>query len=81
MDVYPHPVDRQSDDQLRDVIMSFVIAGRDTTANALSWLFDELLTHPDVEAKCVRMGWAGVYLMFRACGLWLRGRCGVTIGM
>eukprot|EP00047_Mylnosiga_fluctuans_P023009 m.130478 g.130478 ORF g.130478 m.130478 type:complete len:489 (-) comp9451_c1_seq1:186-1652(-) len=40
-----------SDDQLRNVIMNFVIAGRDTTANALTWFFDEILQHPDVEEK------------------------------
>lgn len=41
------------DHHLRDVIMSFIIAGRDTTANALTWLFDELTLHPDVCAKLV----------------------------
>eukprot|EP00049_Salpingoeca_infusionum_P018206 m.356193 g.356193 ORF g.356193 m.356193 type:complete len:531 (+) comp17469_c0_seq1:200-1792(+) len=38
-------------DRLRDVIMSFVIAGRDTTANLLSWIVYELHKHPDVADK------------------------------
>eukprot|EP00048_Salpingoeca_helianthica_P004136 m.74105 g.74105 ORF g.74105 m.74105 type:complete len:489 (-) comp13068_c0_seq3:127-1593(-) len=42
-----------SDPYLRDIIMSFVIAGRDTTANALSWLFDELTQRPEVMDKLV----------------------------
>eukprot|EP00730_Choanoeca_flexa_P019627 TRINITY_DN9596_c0_g1_i3.p1 TRINITY_DN9596_c0_g1~~TRINITY_DN9596_c0_g1_i3.p1 ORF type:complete len:490 (+),score=170.00 TRINITY_DN9596_c0_g1_i3:79-1548(+) len=40
-----------NDDRLRDVVMSFVIAGRDTTANCLAWVFYELHQHPDVKAK------------------------------
>eukprot|EP00911_Craspedida_sp_UC1_P000821 UC1_evm2s630 len=37
-----------SDRRLRDVVMSFVIAGRDTTANALTWACWELARHPDM---------------------------------
>jgi len=40
-----------SDEEMRDVITNFMVAGRDTTACALSWLFYELTQHPDVEAK------------------------------
>eukprot|EP00929_Paragymnodinium_shiwhaense_P054959 TRINITY_DN27554_c1_g2_i3.p1 TRINITY_DN27554_c1_g2~~TRINITY_DN27554_c1_g2_i3.p1 ORF type:complete len:520 (+),score=58.69 TRINITY_DN27554_c1_g2_i3:59-1618(+) len=36
---------------LRDVIMSFVIAGRDTTACTLTWMFWELARHPAVVEK------------------------------
>jgi len=36
---------------LRDVVLSFVIAGRDTTACTLSWLFYILATNPDIQAK------------------------------
>eukprot|EP00045_Choanoeca_perplexa_P008994 m.85122 g.85122 ORF g.85122 m.85122 type:complete len:490 (+) comp14710_c0_seq2:44-1513(+) len=39
------------DNRLRDVVMSFVIAGRDTTANCLSWVFYELHKHPACMAK------------------------------
>ncbi|ORZ17105.1 cytochrome P450 [Absidia repens] len=37
--------------ELRDVVLNFVIAGRDTTAQALSWTFYSLLTNPHVEEK------------------------------
>lgn len=39
------------DRELRDVVLNFVIAGRDTTAQALSWTFYMLLLHPRVENK------------------------------
>ena len=41
------------DERLRDVVMSFVIAGRDTTANCLSWVFYELHMNPACMAKYV----------------------------
>eukprot|EP00043_Microstomoeca_roanoka_P025193 m.7910 g.7910 ORF g.7910 m.7910 type:complete len:494 (-) comp5332_c0_seq1:233-1714(-) len=37
--------------RLRDVVMSFVIAGRDTTANCLTWVFYELFKNPDCCTK------------------------------
>jgi cytochrome P450 len=40
-----------SDTDLRDIIMNFVIAGRDTTAQALSWCFYRLCMHPDVQTR------------------------------
>uniref|UniRef100_K3X3A6 Cytochrome P450 n=1 Tax=Globisporangium ultimum (strain ATCC 200006 / CBS 805.95 / DAOM BR144) TaxID=431595 RepID=K3X3A6_GLOUD len=36
---------------LRDIVVNFLIAGRDTTAQALSWFFYCLSQHPDVEHK------------------------------
>eukprot|EP00250_Pteridium_aquilinum_P024509 c29186_g1_i1 orf=171-1754(+) len=48
-----------SDKHLRDVVVNFIIAGRDTTALTLSWLFSMLCKHPQVvqnileEAKAV----------------------------
>jgi len=50
-----------SEDFLRDLVLNFLIAGRDTTAQALSWTFYCLATHPEVEAKarqevCERCG-------------------------
>ena len=36
---------------LRDTIMNFMIAGRDTTSSALTWFIWLVSTHPDVEAK------------------------------
>ncbi|KAJ3375394.1 Protein kinase alk2 [Allomyces arbusculus] len=39
-----------SDEELRDVVINFIIAGRDTTAQALSWAIFELAQHPKVVA-------------------------------
>ncbi|KAI9498853.1 cytochrome P450 [Zychaea mexicana] len=40
-----------SDTELRDTVLNFIIAGRDTTAQALSWTFYNLMLHPRIEAK------------------------------
>ncbi|CDH59581.1 cytochrome p450 [Lichtheimia corymbifera JMRC:FSU:9682] len=40
-----------NNDELRDIVLNFVIAGRDTTAQALSWGFYMLCCHPRVERK------------------------------
>ncbi|THU69827.1 hypothetical protein C4D60_Mb08t18510 [Musa balbisiana] len=41
-----------SDDKsLRDVVLNFVIAGRDTTAATLSWFIYMVMTHPGVAEK------------------------------
>jgi len=36
---------------LRDVVLNLVIAGRDTTACTLSWMFYILATHPEIQHK------------------------------
>ncbi|KAL7230855.1 hypothetical protein ACSBR2_009189 [Camellia fascicularis] len=42
----------ESDDKfLRDTILNFMIAGRDTTSSALTWFFWLVSTYPDVEEK------------------------------
>ncbi|KDN47759.1 cytochrome P450 [Tilletiaria anomala UBC 951] len=38
-------------DELLPVVLNFIIAGRDTTAQALSWAFLELHKHPDIVKK------------------------------
>jgi len=44
--------DGENDDKhLKNVVINFILAGRDTTSNALSWLFYSLGKNPDVEAK------------------------------
>ena len=43
--------DGVTDKELRDIIMNFLIAGRDTTANSLSWAFYRLCIHPEVQRK------------------------------
>ncbi|RUP11883.1 cytochrome P450 [Jimgerdemannia flammicorona] len=40
-----------NDTQLRDIVLNFIIAGRDTTAQAISWTFYELARHPEIEEK------------------------------
>lgn len=37
-----------SDQEIRDQLMTLVVAGRDTTATALSWTFEYLLRHPRI---------------------------------
>jgi len=39
--------------QARDVVMNFLIAGRDTTACLLTWTFYELARHPEMEKRIV----------------------------
>jgi long-chain fatty acid omega-monooxygenase len=43
-----HTDDAQEVEALTDVILNFMVAGRDTTAAALSWTFYELSKHPTV---------------------------------
>jgi cytochrome P450 len=40
-----------TDKNMRDVILNMVIAGRDTTAQALSWSFYHLCIHPEEQKK------------------------------
>ncbi|CAA7060495.1 unnamed protein product [Microthlaspi erraticum] len=39
---------------LRDIVISFILAGRDTTSSALSWFFWLLSKHPQVENKIIQ---------------------------
>ncbi|KAI3457838.1 hypothetical protein Pfo_014501 [Paulownia fortunei] len=39
---------------VRDTMISFIMAGRDTTSAAMTWLFYLLSCHPDVENEVVR---------------------------
>lgn len=41
------------DSQLRNETITFLLAGHETTANALTWIFHLIATHPDVEAALV----------------------------
>ena len=40
-----------SDAELRDQLMTLLLAGHETTATALAWTFDLLLRHPAVAAS------------------------------
>lgn len=43
--------DQMSTELLRDVVISFILAGRDTTSSALTWFFWVLASNPEVEKK------------------------------
>jgi fatty acid omega-hydroxylase len=43
--------EKLNDTELRDTVLNFIIAGRDTTAQALSWLFYNLALQPRIENK------------------------------
>uniref|UniRef100_A0A0G4GHM7 Cytochrome P450 n=1 Tax=Chromera velia CCMP2878 TaxID=1169474 RepID=A0A0G4GHM7_9ALVE len=41
-----------TDAELRDMVLNFLIAGKDTTGQALSWTLYELMRHPECLEKC-----------------------------
>ncbi|WP_232662907.1 cytochrome P450 [Pseudonocardia sp. TRM90224] len=43
-----------SDGELRDQLMTLLLAGHETTATGLAWTLERLVRHPDVLAKAVR---------------------------
>jgi cytochrome P450 len=43
--------ERMTDQQLRDEAMTLFLAGHETTANALAWMWHLLAQHPEVEAR------------------------------
>lgn len=45
------PDSKLTDKGLRDVVLNFVIAGRDTTATTLSWAIYMVMSHPEVARK------------------------------
>lgn len=49
-----HDTDSLTDGELRDQLMTLLVAGHDTTATALSWALERLTRHPAVLAKAVR---------------------------
>ena len=48
-----------TDAQLRDQLMTLLVAGHDTTATALSWALERLTRHPQVLDKAVQAARAG----------------------
>ncbi len=42
-----------TDDELRDELMTLLLAGHETTATALSWTLERIVRHPDVLARLV----------------------------
>ena len=53
-----------TDDELRDQLITLLLAGHETTATALSWTLERLVRHPDVLARAVRAAdeWDDEYL-------------------
>ena len=47
----PDTGDAMSDAQLRDELITFLLAGHETTANALAWILFLLAGHPEAEAR------------------------------
>ncbi|KAJ0964118.1 hypothetical protein J5N97_029240 [Dioscorea zingiberensis] len=45
--------EKMTDKYLRDIILNFLIAGKDTSANTLTWFFYMLCKHPLVQEKIV----------------------------
>ncbi|KAI9355273.1 cytochrome P450 [Pilaira anomala] len=43
-----------TDENIRDQVVTFLIAGHDTTANTLAWTLYELSRNPDVQAKMLQ---------------------------
>lgn len=48
-----------TDSELRDQLMTLLVAGHDTTATGLSWALERLTRHPAVLAKAVQAAQAG----------------------
>ncbi|KAM7529949.1 hypothetical protein LguiB_033359 [Lonicera macranthoides] len=46
--------DNNSAEFLRDIVISFILAGRDTTSSALTWFFWLLSKNPEVENKILK---------------------------
>lgn len=47
----PETGEAMSDRQLRDEVMTFLLAGHETTGNALAWMLHEVSRRPDVAAR------------------------------
>ncbi|PIN09790.1 Cytochrome P450 CYP4/CYP19/CYP26 subfamily [Handroanthus impetiginosus] len=47
-------LNEKEDEFVRDTMISFIMAGRDTTSSAMTWLFYLLSCHSDVEHEVVR---------------------------
>lgn len=46
--------ENMTDQYLRDIILSFLIAGKDSSANTLAWFFYMLCKHPLIQEKVLQ---------------------------
>jgi cytochrome P450 len=53
LEAQAEPDSKLDDRQIRDEVMTLMLAGHETTANLLSWTLLNLMRHPDVEALVV----------------------------
>jgi cytochrome P450 family 135 len=51
--------DEMSDKELRDQLITLLVAGHDTTATGLAWALERLTRHPEILAKAVAAAEAG----------------------
>ena len=51
--------DAMSDKELRDQLITLLVAGHDTTATGLAWALERLTRHPEILAKAVAAAEAG----------------------
>ena len=58
----PHESSFMTDREIRDEMLTLLIAGHETTANTLSWAFERLLRHPDALERVVTEDEGDVYL-------------------
>ncbi|RIA88163.1 cytochrome P450 [Glomus cerebriforme] len=47
-------VRKLNDEELKDIVLNLIVAGRDTTAQALSWMMYNIMVNPNVEDKLVK---------------------------
>jgi cytochrome P450 len=47
----PETGERMSDEQIRDEVIAIIMAGTETSATVLAWVFHELGRHPEVERR------------------------------
>ena len=68
-----------SDKELRDQLITLLVAGHDTTATGLAWALERLTRHPDILAKAVAAAEASAAGIRPATSIstrWPRRRCG-----
>lgn len=51
-----------SDDQLRDEVLTMLLAGHETTSTALAWTLYRLSQHPEFDARVGEAGWTELVL-------------------